>query len=516
MASKRYNIVLMMTDQQPRQSLGCYGNPHNPTPHLDELAASGVRFDNFYIAGFPCGPSRGSLFSGRYPHSHGVVQNDVLFRPEVPSLGNILSPQGYDMAYVGKWHLGGQAYRHVEGAEPYEGAWYLERTPSEEGFKFVKVKDGGGEDEPQHGFEARWVGGWRHYRQYLREVGLGEAVDAYPNMGAHHIWPSGGDEGHCYSQVPEEHHVEAFLARQAIDFIQQRRPDDPPFGLVLSFYGPHLPVAPPRPWDEKFALDEITLPDNHWDHMENKAYEVRYAGPSYKLDEWSEQQFKDYVRRYWGFCAYIDEQVGRVLAALSQTGLDENTIVIFTTDHGDMVAAHGMVWKWDHCGYEELLHIPLIMRVPGLTCPGSAISALTSNIDILPTLLELAEVDQRPGIQGRSMLPLLSGEQNSFRQHVFCDSSDMNITTYDGRWKYVLNWNPRDIDELYDLGSDPGEMNNLANEPGFGQIVEEMQQRIFKWLDDTGHPYASVIRRAARQPVSVKDYPQAKDSTVGT
>jgi len=130
MASKRYNIVLMMTDQQPRQSLGCYGNPHNPTPHLDELAASGVRFDNFYIAGFPCGPSRGSLFSGRYPHSHGVVQNDVLFRPEVPSLGNILSPQGYDMAYVGKWHLGGQAYRHVEGAEPYEGAWYLERTPS--------------------------------------------------------------------------------------------------------------------------------------------------------------------------------------------------------------------------------------------------------------------------------------------------------------------------------------------------------------------------------------------------
>jgi len=285
---------------------------------------------------------------------------------------------------------------------------------------------------------------------------------------------------------------------------------------VLSFYGPHLPVAPPRPWDEKFALDEITLPDNHWDHMENKAYEVRYAGPSYKLDEWSEQQFKDYVRRYWGFCAYIDEQVGRVLAALSQTGLDENTIVIFTTDHGDMVAAHGMVWKWDHCGYEELLHIPLIMRVPGLTCPGSTISALTSNIDILPTLLELAEVDQPPGIQGRSMLPLLSGEQNSFRQHVFCDSSDMNITTYDGRWKYVLNWNPRDIDELYDLGSDPGEMNNLANEPGFGQIVEEMQQRIFKWLDDTGHPYASVIRRAARQPVSVKDYPQAKDSTVGT
>jgi len=110
-----------------------------------------------------------------------------------------------------------------------------------------------------------------------------------------------------------------------------------------------------------------------------------------------------------------------------------------------MVAAHGMVWKWDHCGYEELLHIPLIMRVPGLTCPGSTISALTSNIDILPTLLELAEVDQPPGIQGRSMLPLLSGEQNSFRQHVFCDSSDMNITTYDGRWKYVLNWNPRTI-----------------------------------------------------------------------
>ena len=514
MDGKPYNVVLIMTDQQPLKSLGCYGNPHNPTPHLDELAARGVRFDNCYVAGFPCGPSRGSLFSGRYPHSHGAVDNDVLLRPEVPSLGNILSAHGYDMAYVGKWHLGGQSYRDLEGAEPHQGAWYSERTASDEGFRFVKVKGGGGEDEAQHGFDARWIGGWQHYRQYLREVGLGEAVDAYPPMGVHHIWPSGGDEEHCYSQIPEEHHVEAFLAQKAVQFIRQRTPGDPPFGLVLSFYGPHLPVAPPRPWDDIFALDDIALPENHWDQMENKPYQVR-CHVSYKLDEWSKRQFKDYARRYWGFCAYIDEQAGRVLNALSEAGLEENTIVIFTTDHGDMVGAHGMVWKSSHCGYEELVHVPLIMRVPGLTRPDTTIAALTSNIDILPTVLALVGAQQPPGIQGRSLLPLLSGEQADFRRQVFCDGMDKSIMTCDGRWKYALNWRPRDIDELYDLKSDPGEMKNLVDEADYQDRVSQMQQRIFNWLRDTNHPYAHVIQQAAGQPVSVKDYPQAKADTTG-
>ncbi len=508
--ARQYNIVLIMTDQQPLSTLGCYGNPHNPTPNLDELAASGLRFDNFYIAGFPCGPSRGSLMTGRHSHSHGVVNNEVLLEPAIPSLGQILTTAGYDMAQIGKWHLGGQTYRDIEGAEPYNGAWGLRRVPSDEGFKFEKVKGGGGEDESQHGFNAKWVGGWKHYKEYLRKVGLGKIVEKHPELGAHHILPSAGDDEHCYSQIPEQHHVETFLAQEAIKFINQRKGNDTPFGLVLSFYGPHLPVAPPRPWDDMFSLDQVTLPNNHYDTMEGKPYEVRYVGPCYMLDEWSDEQFKDYIRRYWGFCAYIDKQVGLTLDALSEAGLADDTIVIFTTDHGDMMGAHGMVWKWDHSGYEEILHIPFIMRVPGVTPEGAATSALVSNIDILPTLLELVGVDPPAGIQGRSLLPVLSGQQDTFRDRIFCDSSNMNITTYDGRWKYVLNWQPRDIDELYDLENEPGEMNNLIDDSEHQEIVRQMQEQVFNWLREAKHPYGDVIVEAARQSISLSDYPQAQ------
>ena len=506
--TRQYNIVLIMTDQQPVSTLGCYGNPHNPTPNLDKIATQGLRFDNCYIAGFPCSPSRGSLLSGRYPHSHGVVYNDVLFEPEVPSLGNILTAAGYDMAYFGKWHLGGQMDRDIEGRERDKRGWALRPVPSEEGFRFEKVEGAGGEDEPQHGFTAKWVGGWEHYQEYLRKVGLGGAVDGHPNMGNHSIWPSGGDDEHCYSQVPEEHHVEAFIAKEAVKFIKSREGNSRPSGIVVSFYAPHLPVAPPKPWDTLFSLDEVALPDNHNDTMEGKALEVRYW-PAYMLDKWTEEQFKDYIRRYWGYCAYIDKQVGAVLQALTDAGREDDTIVIFTSDHGDMVAAHGMVWKWDHCGYEELFRVPLLIRGPEVTAAGRSTPALVSSIDLLPTLLELIGVASPEGIQGRSMVPLLSGQQDTFRERIFCDSIDTALVTYDGRWKYVLSWLPRDIDELYDLQNDAGELHNLANDPEYQYIVSQMREHIFNWLDETNHPYAEVIRRAAEQPVSLSDYPKA-------
>ncbi len=500
---QRPNIVYIMTDQQPVCTIGAYGNAVVRTPNLDRLAREGMRLNRFFIAGFPCSPSRASMLSGRYPHQHGVVRNDVLFDPAVPCLGDVLNAAGYDTAYFGKWHLGGHMYRNIKGRKPFEGAWYYRRLPSDQGFAFEAVRGGLGEDAPQHGFQT-WAGGWKQYKAYLRRVGLGELVDKYPNLGNHNDLPSAPEGKHMYSQLPEEHHMAAFFAKEAEKFIRSRRGSGRPFGLVLSFYGPHLPVAPPKPWDEMYSLEQAALPANHRDTLEGKPLGQRRNTRCYKLPAWREEQFRDYIRRYWGYCSYIDKQIGRVLAALDECGFAENTIVVFTSDHGDMIAAHGMIFKLGKCAYEELMRVPCIIRAPGVTAPGSVSDALVSNVDFLPTFCELLGIAPPPGMAGRSFADVLRGKRKTFRDAVFCDIMEQTLMVRTERWKFVLNWNKRDLDELYDLDNDPGELRNLAQEAKYKNVVREMLGRIADWLRETEHPYAEVIMNAAKKPPEVR------------
>jgi len=503
-AQQRPNLLFIMTDQQPPSTLGCYGNRVVRTPHLDRLAAEGMRFDNFHIAGFPCSPSRATMLSGRYPHSQGIIRNDILFSPEVPSLGQILKQAGYDTGYVGKWHLGGSMYRGIKGRKPHDGRWFYRRVASDEGFKFEQVEGGFGEDEPQHGFVDKWAGGWKHYKAYLREAGLGDIVDRIPNLGNHNDWPSAPEGQHMYSQLPEEHHMAAFFAEEAAEFIRQRRGSERPFGLVLSFYGPHLPVAPPKPWDEMYSLEQADLPANHRDLLVDKPFAQRRNRRCYKLREWTEEQFRDYIRRYWGYCSYLDAQIGKVLQALSDSGFADNTIVLFTADHGDMIAGHGMIFKLGYCGYDELMRVPLLMRVPRVAAEGSASDALASNVDLLPTLLGLMDVAIPDGVQGESFAEVLSGRRKKFRDAVFCNSGDNCVMVRTEQWKYVLNWKNRDIDELYDMEKDARELHNLAQEPKYKDAVQRMQGRALTWLKETGHPYAHVIAEKAKQAVEIR------------
>jgi arylsulfatase A-like enzyme len=496
------NVVFIMTDQQPTSTLGCYGNPLSPTPNLDRLAQSGARFTNFYIGAHACSPSRAGILTGSYPQRHGVFQNNVKLSDDIPSMGYIMKSSGRDTGYFGKSHLEGATYRDVPGGqttaedgqsyyEPFNnGHWYWGRLPGEREIRFEKMKGGKGEDAPQLGFDT-WAGGWKDYRSYLNEVGLGELVETHPMVGNHYDIPNTTEDRHQYSLIPEEHHMAAFFTKKALEFLADHRGGSSPFCMVLSYFGPHLPVAPPRPWDEKYALDQIDLPPNHDDHLENKPETLKKNDRCYLLPKWTEEQFKDYIRRYYGYSAYIDHQIGRVLEALAENGLEDNTIVIFTSDHGDMVGAHGSIFKIG-TGYEELAKVPFIMRAPGITKPGFVADSLVSNIDIMPTLIDLLELPEQKDMHGKSFKDVLSGASHSFRDRIFSHWGTQSFLTFDGEWKYQLHWKS-DMDELYNLRRDPGEMKNLAMDPQYGDIAAENRKAILDWLWETDHPYAEAV-----------------------
>ncbi|MCD6352360.1 MAG: sulfatase-like hydrolase/transferase, partial [Armatimonadetes bacterium] len=511
-ARQPFNVLYIMTDQQPVSCASPYGLSPVQTPNLQRIADEGCRLDHMYIAAFPCSPSRACMLTGRYLHHHRVIQNDVPLEDSVPALSNLLKAAGYDTGYFGKWHLGGHMYRGREDrrGKGLGGNWYYERTATEQGWRCKPVAGGHGEDEPQHGFDV-WAGGWENYHQWLRQVGRGDLLKRFPGLGNHNDAPSGPEGTHMVSQVDEDHHVAAFIAGQAERFVRARAGGRRPWFAVVSFYGPHLPVAPPRPWDDMYSLDRVTLPANHNDSLVGKPVRQQGARRNYVLPRWSDDQFKDYIRRYWGYCAYLDHQIGRVLQALRDTGQWENTIVVFTSDHGDMLTAHGMIWKLGTCGYEELYNVPTLVRIPGVTRPGSSTGALVSNVDLLPTLLGAVGVDAPQDIDGRSFLPVLRGERDTHREMVFSDCSNSSLICRDEKYKFVLNWRNRDMDELYDLEHDPGEMKNLAYDDKYEAVARRMRKRILRWTGETHHRYASLIAtEAAKKPVTKALYMSAR------
>jgi len=490
------NLLFILTDQQPVSTLGCYGNPLNPTPHLDHLAETGTRFTDFYIGAFPCSPSRASILTGCYPQRHGVTTNNVILSDEVPSLGFLLRDAGRATAYFGKSHLSGHMYRNVPERKPYDGRWFYRRVPNETGFVYEMIEGGVGEDQPILGFDT-WAGGWRQYHEYLERVGLGELLARRPKPGNHNDLPSGPNTEHRYSLLPAEHHMASFFTQKAEKFIRSRRGSTQPFSLFLSYYGPHLPVAPPKPWDTKYSIEQCPLPSNFFDLLEGKPEHQRINKVCYKLPNWSKDQFQDYIRRYYGYCAYLDAQIGQVLYALSETGLDQNTIVIFTSDHGDMLAAHGMVYKMNRSGYQELANVPFIIRIPGVTRPGSVVRSLSSSVDIFPTLIEMFGLPHIEGLQGKSFSKVLKWPESSFRERIFVHWANDSFVTFDGRWKYALHWN-ENVDELYDLENDPGELLNLWKDPRYKENVRQSRQAIIDWLYETDHPYAALIEKDKR------------------
>lgn len=407
--------------------------------------------------------------------------------------------------YVGRTGGDGIDYLHPPGSTkdpvgneigPY---WHHDRIEGDSGWTISRQEGGPGEDQPQLGFEI-WKGGWKQYKDWLIE----NNQDSFAYFAGNHDDFQSAPEGeHMFSHLGENFHMANYFTSEANDFIGNT-PSQQPWGAVLSFFGPHLPVAPPKPWDTLFSLEEIQLPSNFEDDLGEKPIRQKEISESYYQEDWRVDQYKDYIRRYWGYCGYIDAQIGRIFQTLKNTGQWENTLIVFTSDHGDMLTGHGMIFKLAANGYEELFKVPAIIKLPNESSAGKSYLDLVSSIDLLPTILDATEIESPDSLDGKSLLPLLSEKDKKWREYIFSEvhvpgNEGKTIICRDSRFKYVYHWLSDDVDELYDLTTDPGELRNLYTDEKYTDRIKLMRQIIINWAVETDHRYAKIIALKAEK-----------------
>ncbi len=464
--TKKRNILLIVTDQQRYDTLDCYGAPTCRTPHIDALAGRGVRFDATYTATSPCSPSRAALFTGLYPHKNGVLANNQILNPQAPNLAQELQGASYNLGYAGKWHVDQQ------------------KVPTDYGFE--------GKDFPGYGYPAAGVieglrfGGSQplpHYPAYLEEHGYEapEVLEAFygSNPGTQ------GQEIYALQSGAVETTFEYMVSELAIDLMRRFTEDweneEKPFFLWANFWGPHTPCLLPEKYYSMY--DPTVIPPEpsfgeNWSHKPRAhALYERYWG----LSERGWESWREIVARYWGYVTMIDDLVGRMLEALQSLGMEEDTAVVFTTDHGDMMGAHRMIEKGPFA-YEESWRLPLVIAHPDCEAPGTVCDEFVYLQDLYPTFLEMAGIAPPEAPDTQSILDNVLGQDSptgrdsvygAFHSHIFPTPLRFVRTR-----THKLVYNRCDRGELYSLIDDPWELQNLMNAPGMAATQQQLMERL--------------------------------------
>ncbi|OPZ19184.1 MAG: Arylsulfatase [candidate division BRC1 bacterium ADurb.BinA364] len=477
----RPNILLIMTDQHRADMMSCAGSSQVPTPNIDRIAARGVRFAHAYCPYPVCVASRMSMLTGLYSHTTGAVNNSDRLDWRYRTLAHHFADHGYLTGLIGKMHFG-DAHKHGFAYYLSINDWLMALGPKA-----------------------------RHYANEIANHPLGEnfyrTVDddgaGLPDVSG--IWGTPGPwVGHVErwdfksmaSNLEAEDHLDAFIARETAKFMRQYR--DQPFFLIASFMKPHTPLFAPREWAERYPVDKAVLPDpgpvaSYPEHIRK-----RIAG-FLKRDEWLR---KAHFAGYCGNLAFADVCVGQTLDALEELDLADNTIVVYTSDHGEMHGDHGLFQKF--CLFEPSVRVPLIAAWRGHIAEGTVAEALTEQIGLYPTLCELAgfgqprhtavagwmEPDSGFGapasLDARSFAeivldPALPGPDAAFSEFAL-RSGVCSYMVRTKLWKYIHN-DGGELDELYDCQGDPGEYRNLAIDPARAGIVNEMRERLLGWFD---------------------------------
>lgn len=460
---KKPNVIVVYTDQQRYDTIGANGNDLIRTPNLDRLAREGVNFSRAYVTTPVCVPSRASFFTGRYAHSSLSYNNSRLLFERETDMANWLRQHGYRTGLVGKDHCFPKDRREVA-------------------FDWTRLAGHTGFNPPLDEVEER-VGRERSDKMQV---------------------PMADDP------IPAADNITARLFRSAGDFIDTC--SDDPFFLWLSIPDPHPPYMVCEPYASMY--DDVDMPPPAWtdNEMANKPHRQQLVVEWNRYDREYPGGAIDELRRiYWGMVSCIDAELGRFLEVLRQRGLEEDTIIVFTADHGDYMGDHRMIRKGPHL-YEALTHVPLIVRWPG-HFPARQTSAMAANIDLFPTLCELADAPTPEAVQGESFAAVLRGQANSYRPLVFMEHGDPGQALQPGdlspaqakelgdgtghhlcreicrgrskavrgeRWKYCTT--AGDVDELYDLENDPHELCNLATDPAYANVVREYRDHLLDWL----------------------------------
>lgn len=453
-ASPRPNVLFIVSDDL-NCFLGCYGDPRAKTPHIDRLAARGVRFERAYCA-FPlCGPSRNSFLTGLYPNSTGIHGNGSVFRQSIPS--QLSMPQafrlaGYFAARVGKMYHYNVPMSVGTNGHDDPGSWELELNPA-------------GVDR-------------------LEE--LTKIFSLVPGE-------FGGTLSWYASPKGDRDHTDGILADDAAWVLERcGRDRSRPFFLAVGFFRPHTPyVAPKTPYCDLYPAAEMPLVTGVEEDQKDVP-KPALASRKAQQDAMTDDQRREAIRAYYASISFMDAQVGRVLDALEQHGLADDTIVVFTSDHGYHMGEHGLYQKMSL--FEESTRVPLIIAAPGRCKTGGVAAAPVSLVDIFPTLAALCAVDPPKNLQGQSLVTLLAdptaagrgwavtqvtrGGERPKTAAANAPGGFFGYSLRTPRWRYTEWDEGRAGRELYDHDADPRELTNLANVPAHAAVIADLSQQL--------------------------------------
>jgi len=484
MASKinRPNILFICTDQQRGDSLNCTGAPWAVTPHIDKLASEGVLFKQCYVQNPVCSPSRASLFTGKYVANHGLHANGVPLPVHQSLFTRTLADAGYDCGMIGKQHL-----------SPCD-SWQTEPRKND-GYRVFQWAHG-----PNHRALEN------DYHAWLRKTQPDIYSDIFPDKGANEstAYSNKASTGTPIDHVKKEAHYSHWVATCAQEFISHQRAANQPFCLVANFFDPHHSFGAPQEFRDLIDSDAIPAPNTREDELTNKPdeqtfySETSYAGVAPGFQDYTEEQIREIRAQYWAMIALIDFEVGRMLQALDEAGLAENTLVVFTSDHGEMLGNHQQLLKGPQL-YDDLTHVPLIIRWPASIKPAQSVDELVQWIDLPATFLDAAACAQSQGVQGESLMPLINGNNPQWRNWALSEYRDSGFTTdpqimttmlRHEHWKLII-WHGAPATggqrngELYDLSTDPHELYNRYHDPDFSTVRRRLKLKLLDVMAET-------------------------------
>ncbi len=452
---KKPNIILLCPDEMRASALGCMGNPAGATPFLDDLARRSAKFDRCFTNHPKCTPSRCSLLTGQYPHVGGHRTLEMPVRAHEVNLVRTLKDAGYRTALVGKNHC------VDELTMPLTFDIYQGKAPG-------------------------------------ADTNLDPADPPPMPVGTYYV----GEEN-CTVQE----HSDYLATTAAMKLVDRFAQDDAPFFLWLNWDHPHCPYRVPKPYFK--SIDRAKVPEPLPRPNEPRHAMHDQLRTSYGLDHVTADDWRELAGTYLDMCRFIDDQVKRVINHLEASGLAEDTIVVFWSDHGDFAGDYELPEKWDTCFTDNLVHVPLLIHAPGRVTP-QMVGGIIESIDILPTVLALAGVELPGGVQGKSYVPVLGGKVEKLREFAFCqggqepellklatpvDAHPRPCRAYylkqsalvanprinlrakmlrGDRWKYIFRADGEE--EIYDLDTDPGELNNLIDRPEAGEALNTMRK----------------------------------------
>lgn len=491
MNTSKPNILLITSDQQHYSTMGAI-NPRIQTPALDRLCAGGVRFDRAYCPNPTCTPTRASIITGMYPSQHGAWTLGTKLFEDVPTIGAMLSAAGYKTSLIGKAHfqplVSKPGYESLE-AQPtlrdldfwrdFAGPWY--------GFDHV-------ETARMHGAESH-VG--QHYAIWMEEKGLKDWQKYFAP------WPEVPEQrdriyAERHWQLPEEFHYTRWTGERTVAMIEQAAAEGKPFFCWSSFHDPHPPYNCPEPWasmydpadmqpgrltpgeheanPKHFGMTQDLKADFHRFHTEDQHAHGMHPHP------FGEEDMKLNMAAYYGMVSFMDQQIGLILDALDRLGLAENTIVVFSTDHGHFLGQHGLMAKGPF-HYEDLLRVPYVVRWPKKVPAGRVSAAIQNLVDLPVSFLAAAGLDVPGSMTGVNQLDTWAGGPPARTWSVTENHhtrTRVHLRTYvNDRYKLTV-YRQGDDGELFDLQEDPGEVRNLWHDPAAAEVKARLMHEFMQ------------------------------------